>query len=179
MAERFDLSAALEDAEGKALVQNIITRKEVTLRLNAPPLLRVWNDRLGEWQDAGFSSVTFTPEEDLFLEKATLTPTKLAAQVEMTVQDVSYDFMALMLGYSSVAEMQQAAEKRRQLAALAGSWLKTGRGHGKGRAQAEWIRHRSSFGKGRQVVSDFLAGLSGQPQPWAASITWFCPKPTD
>lgn len=96
-----DLSAALEDAEGRALAEAIMRR------------------RVTACTAAGLHSldgcqVCGVPVKGLMThETGWRAPEKIGARVEMTWQDVSYEFMALMLGYSSVEEMHKASEERR------------------------------------------------------------------
>jgi hypothetical protein len=79
-----------------------------------------------EWQELGTAgALTLTPAEDRFWDEATAQASefgKLSAKVEMTWQDVSDEFMALFMGYSSVEELRAENEKRRQLLAAAERW---------------------------------------------------------
>lgn len=147
-----------QDPEGHALVEAIHARKARSVKVMTHE----------GWREVGTAgTLSLTPAENSFWERETI---KLArtASVEMTVQDVSHDFMAMLLGYGSVAEMREAERKRAELKALAGKWA---RGHGK-RAALEKIR-------GRAIITDWLAGIRGREYPWAESITWSCAKPTD
>lgn len=147
-----------QDPEGHALVEAIHARKARSVKVMTHE----------GWQEIGSGAkLAFTDEAALFKEPGLQVPAKLGGTVEMTVHDVSHDFMAMLLGYGSVAEMREAERKRQELKVLAGKWA---RGHGK-RAALEKIRSRA-------IITDWLAGIRGQEYPWAESITWSCAKPT-
>lgn len=147
-----------QDPEGHALVEAIHVRKARSVKVMTHE----------GWREVGTAgALSLTPAEDSFWEEETI---KLArtASVQMAIENVSHEFMAMLLGYGSVAELREAERKRQELAALAGKWA---RGHGK-RAAMERIR-------GRAIITDWLAGVRGEEYPWAESITWACAKPTD
>lgn len=53
----------------------------------------------------------------------------------------------------------------------------SGRGHGKVAAQQEWLERE--IRRGREIITDFIAGIRGDEYPWASSIHWSCSRPTD
>jgi hypothetical protein len=163
----FDLSAALEDAEGIALVEAIHTRKAHSMKVMVD----------GKWKDVSATSVELDiPERDLFTEPGRLVPKKMSAAVQMQFQDISHEFMALLLGYSSVEEMREAGRRREELAQMAEHWARTGR------SGYRWV-YSSGRGYGKvataRAVLAWRKAVTHAPEArHIAGVRWSCPKPT-
>lgn len=155
MTEDF-LSAALEDAEGHKLADDIIARKKWRNARDRLMQQLIWGDVLTDGHGnviprelpAYWSSVKDAWDNHV---EAKVTHTRTLNRPPVTV----------MRGPRF--HMTWTDEPFRLVVG--------GRGHGKNLARQEWLR-------GRGIVTDFLAGIRGEDKPWASSITWVCKRPT-
>lgn len=120
----FDVSAALEDAEGRELVERIhdpanprLARNRTNIYVSGRGYGKTAMSK--EWVELG--AATEIEWVDVAPELPTMMPTPLPASVEMTIENVSEEFYRLLFG-ATRAEMQEMARKRQELVDFAAGW---------------------------------------------------------
>jgi hypothetical protein len=160
----FSLSAALEDAEGRELADAIIARKKYRNIRDRFMQQLIWGDVLTD----GHGNVIPRELPDYWASVKEAWDAHVEGKLTHT-RSLNRPAVTELRG--PMFHMTWTDELMTHETGWRNRLLVGGRGYGKNRARAESLR-------GREVITDFLAGIRGEDRPWASSIRWVCKPPT-